>query len=763
LNKYKKYLLLLKNPNIKVVSFDIFETLAFRKVKKSSDIFNKVTKKSFVKNIFFTRDNFVSARVFAEKRARELNSKNEDVTLTLIYDQLPLDKYQKKKIIQLELEVEYKNLYINLQIQKWIKLAHKHNKKIILISDTYFSFKEIKLLVLSKLKNKKLISDIYISNTHQLTKATGNLYPKVLQDLQIKPNELLHIGDNAYSDIQMAEQKGIHTLYYGCDTYIKNLFDLESSYIPFLNKNHNYRVQASLSNPYIKEDEKVLFNLGALLFGPVLWEFSHWVNTLAKQNNISQINSVMREGKIFKKYLSKVNKNLDVNLIYASRKSTFLPLIDIENMQNGNFNFYTYRELTVQGFYDLFRLKIKNSTLKNISYEFLKDQAIILDLISLDIKNRLDEIKSNSVKEKKYFKKYMKQKNYKENSISIDFGGTGSILKNMEDILETQKNVHLNVLFYSHSGAKQKMQDSKLFSFLEYSATNNKEIELIRRNHEFIEILFNGLNETTLYYSKHKKSIEAITHTNNRSLHLNRTKLTAFQKGVDSFFKIAKKYRLKENLYSKKELLLMMARLIEVPTIQEASVLGNLYRDENYDDAKPIKIVSKQNLNMIKEIGLEKSFYKNSLSPSFKINEIPWVQGTITQLDDTYIQNIKSMATKGINSDSVSKILELLDNDITIQEIYVYGAGELFKELLPHLKQKNIKIKKLLDSKASIADFDFHGFRVQNIVNTKFKDGDYIVVSSVVFAVEITKIIVENSQNKKLKIINFYNDILEIN
>ncbi|MCD4668153.1 MAG: hypothetical protein K8R44_06155, partial [Sulfurimonas sp.] len=171
----KEYLKYLKNKNIKVISFDIFETLAYRKVKKTTNLFKNIARHKFVKNIFFTKENFVLARVEAEKKARKINSKNEDITLNLIYKQLPLNKKQRLKIIQIELKEERKSLYINYQIKRWIKLANKYKKKIILTSDTYFSSKELNKLVLFKFNKQDLISNIYISNEQNKTKATGNL------------------------------------------------------------------------------------------------------------------------------------------------------------------------------------------------------------------------------------------------------------------------------------------------------------------------------------------------------------------------------------------------------------------------------------------------------------------------------------------------------------------------------------------------------------------------------------------------------------
>jgi hypothetical protein len=88
---------ILENKNIKVVSFDIFDTLAFRKVANPVDIFFKVGKYKYVKDIFQTPDNFKLYRINAEKMARSLNKELEDITFDLIYEQTFFNKKAKKK------------------------------------------------------------------------------------------------------------------------------------------------------------------------------------------------------------------------------------------------------------------------------------------------------------------------------------------------------------------------------------------------------------------------------------------------------------------------------------------------------------------------------------------------------------------------------------------------------------------------------------------------------------------------------------------
>ena len=727
----KEYIKYLKDDKIKVISFDIFETLVFRKVRQATDLFNSIAKHKFVKELFFTKENFILSRVEAERKARELNSKNEDVNLKLIYKQLPLNKSQRKKIIQLELEEEYKSLYINYQIKRWIRLAYKYNKKIILTSDTYFSSKELDYLLLQKLNKEHLISELYVSNEQNKTKATGNLYLKILQELEVDASQLLHIGDNIYTDVKMAKQKGINSIHYYSSPDIHRLFNIEKKYIPTLNKNHNYRVQASLLNPYSSKEEKFFFNLGAVVFGAILWEFSHWTINLAKKNNISQINYIMREGRIFQESISQVQNKLKTQLIYASRKSTFLPAIEISEIKKNGFNFSGYRNLDI---YDLLRLKD----------------------IQTPIKEQLPQIKKNIQKEKKLFKKYLKQLNYKHKSLLVDFGGTGSILKNIEKI-SSLNSEQLYLLFYMHSGGVKNMQGRKIFSFLPLNDKTERGIELIRRNHEFLEILFNGNHETTLNYQENNTKVLPITASSKSNSNKNRDKLRAFDKGVDAFFSVCKKYKLEGSLYTRENLLLTLTRLIEVPTKDEGLELGDLYHDESYKNCSTKKIITNKDKKIIQKIGISNSFYSNNSNLAFLSGKVSWVNGAITQLDDKYIQNIKSLATKGANSDAISKILESLDENRSIKEIYVYGVGELFKELLPLLVMRNIRITALIDTRAKIADFSVSGYKVTSLEKVTFKDGDYIVVASVVFATEISNSIIKYSKNKKIKVINFNN------
>ena len=762
----KEFTKALTNENIKVVSFDIFETLAFRDVNQPSDIFRLTGKNKFVKKIFEHPDTFKNFRIEAERKARALNSKLEDIRLKLIYKQLPLSKDEQKKIISLELAEEYKSLYINYHVENCLQLALKAGKKVILTSDMYLSKKELKHLVLSKLKNKNLISDIFVSNTYNATKATGNLYPIVLKKLGLKPSELLHVGDNKYADIEMAKEKGITTFYYNIPSSLQEMVTLEAHYLKTLHFYNNYRIQSALLNPYSNEKEAFFFNLGATIFGPLMWEFSHWISNTAKEHKLSQVNCIMREGRIFKKYIKKVDKSLELNLVYASRKSSYLPSINFKDIQKNGLNFYHYRQTCVQSFYDLFQLKIDDENIALHKETLLKDTntlfmngSTLLDMITKDIQNKMPQIKKNIKRERKYFRQYLKQLNYKNDSLLIDFGGTGSILKNIHHANTNKQKI--NVLFYTHESGFKNMLHDNLHTFLPYTQKTAKNIETIRRSHEIIEILLNGQKGTTLSYKKQNDKIVPITNPKNR---LNEQQLKAFEKGIDGFFSLAKKYKLQNKTFHREDLVGMLTRMIQVPTLDEANYLGDLYHDENYQSSHMQKIITQKHLHSLTH-NLQDAYYQSSHDPSFKLTEIPWVQGTITQLKPEYISSLRELKVKGINTHAVDKIMQTLQYNSIKNNIYIFGVGQFFKELYPKLQQQNIKLKGLIDSRAKFSPFSSEGFAVKSLEDVKLQTNDTIIISSAVFALEITSIILNHCKANNLnniKIINQLDSLLTI-
>lgn len=176
----------------RLVSFDIFDTMIFRKVKKPTDIFNMVEEAIGQKG-------FANARIQAERKARTVHSASEEITFNQIYEEID-DDYVG--IWEEELKAEEKYTYANECIKKIYEYAYANNN-VAICSDMYLP-KDYLAHLLEK-KGYVGIEKLYVSAEHMRTKATGRLFKYMISDNKLKADEILHIGDNLQSDGKAAD------------------------------------------------------------------------------------------------------------------------------------------------------------------------------------------------------------------------------------------------------------------------------------------------------------------------------------------------------------------------------------------------------------------------------------------------------------------------------------------------------------------------------------------------------------------------------
>ena len=128
----------------KYVSFDIFKTLVFRNVSNDVDIF-KIVEIEYNKNYDDKILDFKNLRINAEINARE-KSKDEEITLDEIYDNLNIKN--KEKIKELEINIEKSFIVRNKEMFDIYQNCLKNNIKIIITSDMYLDRKTIEYILL---------------------------------------------------------------------------------------------------------------------------------------------------------------------------------------------------------------------------------------------------------------------------------------------------------------------------------------------------------------------------------------------------------------------------------------------------------------------------------------------------------------------------------------------------------------------------------------------------------------------------------------
>ena len=96
----------------KYISVDLFDTLIFRSVSEPSYIFSIVEYEYNNKHINEKIKNYREVRLEAERTARR-NYADSDVTLELIYSQIPYEYTIREELKKIEEKVEIKNCVPN--------------------------------------------------------------------------------------------------------------------------------------------------------------------------------------------------------------------------------------------------------------------------------------------------------------------------------------------------------------------------------------------------------------------------------------------------------------------------------------------------------------------------------------------------------------------------------------------------------------------------------------------------------------------------
>lgn len=202
------------SPHIKYVSFDVFDTLLVRPVLNPTDLFYlvQIRLQEFQE---FSELNFMEIRPFAERETRKIVKKScpqyEDITLDEIYDYfsnvLNFTEEQCDRIKKIEIDVERQYLKTRKIVFNLYLHAVKLNKKVIIASDMYLPTWFIKELL--EINGYNAIDKYFVSAERRHSKGSGKLYLDILRELNIAPQQIIHIGDNKASDFTKPTSLGI--------------------------------------------------------------------------------------------------------------------------------------------------------------------------------------------------------------------------------------------------------------------------------------------------------------------------------------------------------------------------------------------------------------------------------------------------------------------------------------------------------------------------------------------------------------------------
>jgi predicted HAD superfamily hydrolase len=299
-----------QDPAIKLIGFDIFDTLLCRPLLDPESI------KTIVARRFGEAlgQQYMQFRPLAEQQARR--QKGADVSLDEIYASLTvltnIPSPALLEIKKIELSVETSSLSPRPGALNLFKDAVATGKPVALITDMFLPRSSIE----TTLKNFGFDgwSGFYVSGEIGLRKDAGSLYLHVLEHFHVKPSEFLMVGDNERSDIQIPSDMGASFLHLLKPVELARGLPRFASFIHDQERSKDLEAELTLGlvvkenfSPISYEafDPESLFQVdphaqGYSVIGPLLAAFSQWLLEASRQDNIERLYFLSREGRLMK-------------------------------------------------------------------------------------------------------------------------------------------------------------------------------------------------------------------------------------------------------------------------------------------------------------------------------------------------------------------------------------------------------------------------------------------------------------------------------
>jgi FMN phosphatase YigB (HAD superfamily) len=323
--RMKEIMQMIADPKIKCVSFDMFDTLVQRPVINPEDVFTLIGK---VLDIDF----FKHRRIQASKRAylfKDYYKACVNIDDIYAHYQIMFNTSNKETdlIKQKEHDVEFDLLYARKSVKKLYDFAKKKGKKILIISDMYFS-----ALFLQKVLKHCGITEyykIYVSCEYNATKSDGALYDVVLRDMEdigIYSDNILHFGDNKRTDIENANTRGINAVFIPSakEIFVSNnsLKKFQSWNMPVYETNNNIMLgllaNMYFDDPFVEYKKNSYFNGNAknlgYLVAPFLFAFCAWLAKESEKNDVGTLLLAWRDGFLIEKIFSEIKDILPYRL-----------------------------------------------------------------------------------------------------------------------------------------------------------------------------------------------------------------------------------------------------------------------------------------------------------------------------------------------------------------------------------------------------------------------------------------------------------------
>lgn len=610
-----------------IISFDIFDTAVLRTVYKPTDLF-QIVLENYRYLYGHLNTNFPNLRIEAERKARKKiwsEHQQTEITLDLIYDLLCSDyninKESANKLKELEIGSEESLTIQNPFIYKIYKYCLEKETRIIFTSDIYLPERLIhKILDKTGYENK---DKVFISSSWRATKAAGDLYRCLLQEMHCQPEQVLHIGDNYDSDIKKARSFGINTFFYkkcrkvaeNDASFRRNILEpfqqidsqLESSLLTttIINK---YYANRGKSNNFIKQQDSFWYNLGYCVVGMLYLSFADWVRQQAINDEIDTLYFLARDGYIMQTVYDRLKlikpEAPESCYIYSSRRALNIPAITKLQEKDIDFLVSGTSRLTVRQFLARIGLEVElyKDEIKEAGFSSCEDIVRTgLDYGRLRKLYRLlsSQIEEIAFKERQALESYLQESgllNRTKKVGLVDIGWHGSMQCSLDTLLTlfgakpTIKGYYLGTF----PPAQKVVQEGYCLSgFLCHLGKPQEHHDLVKECVEFFEFIHNAPHGSVVNFKFQDHNV--LPQFDNDVREDKRFKAQKIQEGALDF--IEDIFNVWSNVssvkISKEAAIAPLARLLRKPTTKEAVQIGNVLHCEGFGDVYKKRFIAR--------------------------------------------------------------------------------------------------------------------------------------------------------------------------
>lgn len=761
-----------KLDEVELVSFDIFDTLLLRTISKTEDIFLEVGKRMlelYPDYYGFSPEVFAGLRREAEMRARrKAKDKNDadEITLDGIYDEFQLACDYVECAKKFELEIQYKNIYLNPNIVDFIHYCKKKKKQVAFISNSHLGQEHIRNCLYSLGVNIFNTEVIIVSGDFGVLKQEGRLF-RILQVFfpTIPANRMLHIGNDYHADIKGAESAGMQAAYYGAMScnLLHHISVEQNHFGNNLNAISSLRKLAlnTIPQKYFQAEERFFFETGCSIFGVVYTFFAEWILDQAQKEGIKIILTFMREGELLSQIINRAAKkrgfDLKVVPIYISRRTT--ELIRHEKIDDSIINEYLHRPLLkLEDIFSIFYLDIGQSSFQKFKGETIeqcKANGHFSEIFAF-FKSRpvISKINSRIKEQKLLLTEYIQSITAGCDAITVDIGFRGT----MQDCLSrisangTGRFIHLLLMGLPYN-ARFLLDGIPIRGWLGYGGENSTQINKIYQRIQVLEAATNADIGTTIAYGRQNKNIIPILQSVDINKDNKRKKEILWQ-GIYHFQNLwfllysKKTYLLEKILGQREEFLSLLLRLLTLPTNDEALYLGQLYYDESSLFSSKAAVCKKEDFDLYDNSINEKKFLDKCES-SIQQCPVYWPEGIVAQREPDYFQKEYLNALGNQHYKKLSRIF--LNPEFQNKRIAVYGAGAIGRDLVEAAAVAGFKIECIVDMNPKLQNRFIYGIKVIS-PKQSIDMAEVFIVTPIRFEKEIRKTLSKlgHERNKKI-------------